>query len=189
MRPAANRLGGNAQQRGDLVVGALLLQDQRDDRALVGRKGLERLIVRSLKWARVNDTSTPPWGDIQGFDALYGLEVLSISDEEVSARVAVRDELKQPAGLVHGGVLASIAESITSIATYLAVHEDGRTAQGLSNQTSFLRPIVEGTIHAVARLRHRGRTTWVWEVEVSDDQQRLCALVRMTIAVRAGRSA
>ncbi|MGI8781412.1 MAG: PaaI family thioesterase [Solirubrobacteraceae bacterium] len=137
----------------------------------------------------MNDTPTPPWRDMPGFDGLYGLEVLALSDEEVTARVPVRDEIKQPAGLVHGGVFASIAESIASTATYLAVSDDGRTAQGLSNQTSFLRPIRDGKIHAVARRRHRGRTTWVWEVEVSDDQQRLCALVRLTIAVRAGRSA
>jgi uncharacterized protein (TIGR00369 family) len=87
-------------------------------------------------------------------------------------------------GLVHGGVFASIAESITSLATALAVIPEGRIAQGLSNQTSFLRPITEGTIHAEARRRHRGRTTWVWEVEITDDHGRLCALVRMTIAVR-----
>jgi uncharacterized protein (TIGR00369 family) len=70
------------------------------------------------------------------------------------------------------------------MATWYAVGDLGLTAQGLSNQTSFLRPIVDGTIHAVARRRHRGRTTWVWEVEITDDQGRLCALVRMTIAVR-----
>ena len=58
---------------------------------------------------------------------------------------------------------------------------------GLSNQTSFLRPITEGTIHAVALPRHRGRTTWVWEVEITDDDGRLCALVRMTIAIRPAR--
>ena len=55
---------------------------------------------------------------------------------------------------------------------------------GLSNQTSFLRPIVGGTIHATARRRHKGRTTWVWEVDITDDEGRLCALVRMTVAVR-----
>jgi 1,4-dihydroxy-2-naphthoyl-CoA hydrolase len=55
---------------------------------------------------------------------------------------------------------------------------------GQSNQTSFLRPIVAGTIHATARRRHRGRTTWVWEVDITDDDGRLCALVRMTVAVR-----
>jgi uncharacterized protein (TIGR00369 family) len=62
-------------------------------------------------------------------------------------------------------------------------------ATGLSNQTSFLRPITEGTIHAAARARHRGRTTWVWEVEFEDDRGRLCVLTRMTVAVRDGASA
>ena len=98
---------------------------------------------------------------------------------EVRARVAVRDEIKQPAGLVHGGVFASIAETIASLGTWRASRRR-LTAQGHSNQTSFLRPIVEGTIHAIARRRHRGRTTWVWEVDITDDQGRLCALVRMT---------
>jgi 1,4-dihydroxy-2-naphthoyl-CoA hydrolase len=119
-----------------------------------------------------------------GFDRLIGLEVLSATDEEVRAQVKVRDELLQPAGLVHGGVFASIAETLASMATWTAVHGDGRSAQGLSNQTSFLRPILGGTIHALARRRHRGRTTWVWEVDITDDDGRLCALVRMTVAVR-----
>ena len=61
---------------------------------------------------------------------------------------------------------------------------EGRAAVGLSNHTSFLRPVTEGTVHAVARPRHRGRTTWVWEVELTDDDGRLCALSRVTIAVR-----
>jgi 1,4-dihydroxy-2-naphthoyl-CoA hydrolase len=119
-----------------------------------------------------------------GFDRLYGLELLEFDEEHATARVPVRDELLQPAGLVHGGVYASIAESITSFATYFAVMPDGRSAQGQSNQTSFVRPITGGTIHAHARRRHRGRTTWVWEVDITDDEGRLCALVRMTIAVR-----
>ena len=119
-----------------------------------------------------------------GFDRLYGLEVLEVGEEEIRAQVKVRDDLRQPGGLVHGGVFASIAESIASLATGVAVMRDGRTAQGMSNQTSFLRPIVHGTIHAVARRRHRGRTTWVWEVDITDDEGRLCALVRMTVAVR-----
>jgi 1,4-dihydroxy-2-naphthoyl-CoA hydrolase len=129
-------------------------------------------------------TPSLPWRDMPGFDGLYGLELLTLSDSEVTAQVVVRDELKQPAGLVHGGVFASIAESVASFATWVAVRDEGRSAQGLSNQTSFLRPIVDGTIHAVGRRRHRGRTTWVWEVEISDDAGRLCALVRMTVAVR-----
>ncbi len=120
----------------------------------------------------------------QTFDALYGLEILEHGPEEARAEVPVSNAVKQPMGLVHGGVYASIAESLTSMATASAVYPEGKSAQGLSNQTSFLRPILEGTIHAVARRRHQGRTTWVWEVDITDDQDRLCAVVRMTIAVR-----
>jgi 1,4-dihydroxy-2-naphthoyl-CoA hydrolase len=121
---------------------------------------------------------------LQGFDRLYGLELLACSDTEVRAQVTVRDDLKQPAGLVHGGVYASIAETMASLATALAVAESGQTAMGLSNNTSFLRPITAGIVHALATRVHRGRTTWVWDVHFSDDAEHTCALTRMTIAVR-----
>lgn len=127
---------------------------------------------------------------IAGFDRLYGLELLSVSDAEVRGRVTVRPEVKQPAGLVHGGVYASIAESLASMATHVAVAGQGEMAMGLSNNTSFLRPVTEGTVHALATRLHRGRTTWVWDVRFSDDNDRTCAITRMTIAVRPvpGRS-
>jgi uncharacterized protein (TIGR00369 family) len=120
----------------------------------------------------------------RGFDGLYQLEVLEHSDELVRAQVPVRDQVKQAMGLVHGGLYASVAESIASMATAMAVMAEGKMAMGLANQTSFVRPITQGTVHAVARRRHRGRTTWLWDVEFSDDAGRLCALSRMTIAVR-----
>ncbi len=121
------------------------------------------------------------------FDALYGLEVTERSEGLIRARVAIRDAVRQPGGLVHGGVIASMAETMASMATWLAVAPDGRSAQGLSNQTSFLRPVLNGHVHAIGRARHRGRTTWVWEVEFFDDAERLCALSRMTIAVRESK--
>ncbi len=125
-----------------------------------------------------------PFALDQGFDRLYGLEMAEIGDGTMRATVPVRDEIKQPAGLVHGGIYAAIAESLSTIGTVLSVSGDGKTAMGLSNQTSFLRPITEGTIHAQARARHRGRTTWVWEVELTDDSDRLCVLTRVTVAIR-----
>jgi 1,4-dihydroxy-2-naphthoyl-CoA hydrolase len=120
-----------------------------------------------------------------GFDRLYGLELLSFSETEVTGRVAVRDEIKQPAGLVHGGVYASIAESLASMATHVAVAAQGEMAMGQSNATSFLRPVTSGTVHAHGRRVHRGRTTWVWDVLFTDGAGRNCAVTRMTIAVRA----
>jgi 1,4-dihydroxy-2-naphthoyl-CoA hydrolase len=120
-----------------------------------------------------------------GFDALYGLEYIELTPELVVGQVVVRDDLKQPFGLVHGGVYASISESLASTGTGLGVMGDGKAAMGLSNQTSFLRPITEGTIHARAVRKHAGRTTWIWEVEMTDDAGNLCVLTRMTIAVRS----
>ena len=118
------------------------------------------------------------------FAALYGLEVVRACEDEASGRVAVRERVRQPAGLVHGGVYASLAESLATLATGEAVRSRGRIAVGHSSQTSFLRPITAGAVHATGRPRHRGRATWVWEFDVTDDDGRLCALVRMTVSVR-----
>jgi 1,4-dihydroxy-2-naphthoyl-CoA hydrolase len=119
-----------------------------------------------------------------GFAELLGVELLGASDGEASARLEVSDQLLQPYGVVHGGVFASLAESVTSHATYRAVREDGLIALGQSNETTFMRPVSEGHVNAAAVARHRGRTTWVWDVEMTDDEGRLCALTRMTVAVR-----
>lgn len=119
-----------------------------------------------------------------GFVALVGIEIIDCTGELVTARLPVRDDLLQPVGLVHGGVFATIAETLASIGTATVVLGEGNTAIGLSNQTSFVRPITQGTIHARAVRRHRGSTTWIWDVDILDDVGRVCALTRMTIAVR-----
>lgn len=118
------------------------------------------------------------------FDGMYGLEVHELGDELVRGSVAVRNTVKQPHGIVHGGVYAAMAESLTSQATHRAAVRDGRLALGMSNATSFLRPVSDGTIHATARRLHGGRSTWVWDVEFTDDAGRRCAVTRMTLAIR-----
>ena len=117
-------------------------------------------------------------------------DVLGFSFEHADAETArgsfeVVDRVRQPFGIVHGGAYAAMAETLASLATYSQVKDEGQIAVGQSNQTSFLRPVSEGAIRAEARCRHRGRTSWVWEVDFTDDQGRLCALTRVTMAVRA----
>jgi uncharacterized protein (TIGR00369 family) len=129
-----------------------------------------------------------PYRPKTGFDGLFGLEVTELNEQLAVGQLAVRDELKQPFGLVHGGVYAGMAETLASLATGVAVERDGLVAMGLSNQTSFLRAITQGTVHGRALRKHAGRTTWVWEVEITDDAGRLCALTRMTVAVREPRT-
>ncbi len=119
------------------------------------------------------------------FDALYGLELTDCSDSLVRGRVLVREELKQSAGVgARGRVQRDLGGGRRARGTEIAVAGEGQVAVGLSNLTTQLHPITGGTIHATAVRRHRGRTTWVWEVEIEDDDGLRCAVARVTIAVR-----
>jgi 1,4-dihydroxy-2-naphthoyl-CoA hydrolase len=115
---------------------------------------------------------------------LIGIEHVDPGDADARARVAVTDRILQPYGLVHGGVYPVLAETVCSATTLEAVKGEGKAAFGQSNNATFLRPISEGHVNAAARARHRGRTSWVWQVEMTDDEGRLCALVQVVVAVR-----
>jgi uncharacterized protein (TIGR00369 family) len=125
-----------------------------------------------------------PRGLFSHFDALIGTEWLDDDPEHAAARIPVRDELRQPVGLMHGGVISTLVESVCSRATALAVLDEGMAAMGQSISVSFMRPVTAGHAEVKARARHRGRTTWVWDAEVLDADEKLCALAQMTIAVR-----
>lgn len=118
------------------------------------------------------------------FDALIGTEWLSQDPDDARVRLQVRDELRQPFGLMHGGVMSSLIESVCSWATAGAVYDEGMAAMGQSVSVSFIRPVTQGSAEVRARARHRGRTTWVWDCEVLGEDGRLCALGQMSIAVR-----
>jgi 1,4-dihydroxy-2-naphthoyl-CoA hydrolase len=117
-------------------------------------------------------------------DRVLGFELVEVGPESARAKAEVGDQHRQPYGIVHGGVYAALAETVASVATAAAVYDDGKIAMGMSNFVTFMRPISSGTIHAEAIRKHRGSTTWVWEVEMTDDQGRLCASSRVTVAVR-----
>ncbi len=119
-----------------------------------------------------------------GLDAALGFELLDLAEDRARGRFEVTDAVRQPAGIVHGGAYAALAETLASAATHMHVREGGGAAMGQSNLTSFMRPVSGGCVHAEARRRHRGRTSWVWEVDFTDDEGRLCATSRVTLAVR-----
>ena len=82
-----------------------------------------------------------------------------------------------------------MAETLASVATVRVVWREGMIGSGLSNSASFLRPITAGTVHVAARCRYHDDREWLWSHEFRDDQERLCALVDVMIAVRpASRS-
>jgi uncharacterized protein (TIGR00369 family) len=92
--------------------------------------------------------------------------------------------MRQPLGLLHGGIYSAVAETVASVATVAAVWDDGYIGSGLSNYASFLRPVTGGTLDVFAKLRGHDDREWTWTHEFRDEQDRLCALVDVTIAVR-----
>lgn len=118
------------------------------------------------------------------FDELIGTEWLDDDPDHARVRLPLRDELRQPIGLLHGGVISTLVESVCSRATALTVLNEGMAAMGQSISVSFIRPVTEGAAEVRAKARHRGRTTWVWDAEVLNADGKLCALAQMTIAVR-----
>jgi 1,4-dihydroxy-2-naphthoyl-CoA hydrolase len=118
------------------------------------------------------------------FEGYLGLEWLSLTRESAHVRFQAREDLKQPLGLMHGGIYCSVAESIASVATVRAVWGEGKIGSGLSNSASFLRPVTGGTVDVRARCRGHDDREWTWSHEFRDERERLCALVDVTIAVR-----
>lgn len=127
------------------------------------------------------DAYPSPPSDYAG---LLGTEWLDDDPAAARARIPIRDDLRQPFGLMHGGVLSSLVESVCSRSTAIAVFDEGMAAMGQSIQVNFVRPVTDGHAEVRASARHRGRTTWVWEAEILDAEERLCATAQMTIAVR-----
>ena len=129
--------------------------------------------------------SAPEPGPRQdGFTEHLGIEHLDPGDADAAARVEVTDKVRQPFGIVHGGLYSLLAETITSRATGEAVVPEGNVPLGQSNSATFLRPIASGHVLATGRVIHRGRTSWVWDVECTDDEGRVAAVVRCVVAVR-----
>jgi uncharacterized protein (TIGR00369 family) len=133
---------------------------------------------------------TPVWEPVvaydRSFDARYGLEISGHDPEagELRGSIAVRDDLLTEHGLVHGGVFAGAAEAIASTGTALVVMADGNVAMGLSNDTTVVADVREGTIHLLARAVFRGEREWVWTVDATGDDDEPLAHSRVTVAVR-----
>jgi 1,4-dihydroxy-2-naphthoyl-CoA hydrolase len=120
----------------------------------------------------------------RAMDGVLGFRMLSVDGDVAEAEVPITDAVRQRFGVVHGGAYAALAEMLATEATVQQVWPAGNSAMGQSNATSFLRPVSDGTVRARARRVHAGRTTWVWNVDMTDDDERLCAVSRVTIAVR-----
>ena len=124
-----------------------------------------------------------------GFDELIGLDITAVGPEEVRASLVVTPELLQPYGLLHGGVLCSVVETLGSVGGAAWFGERGNVV-GTSNHTNLLRSARDGAqLQAVATPVHQGRTSQLWSVEVRDEQDKLIATGQLRVANLPSREA
>jgi uncharacterized protein (TIGR00369 family) len=122
-----------------------------------------------------------------GFTGAMRITLVSAAKGEVRAQMVVGPEHLQPAGLVNGGVLCGLVESVGSIGGRLNV-APGMVVVGVENHTSFLRPVRSGTLLAVARPIHVGARSQLWQTDISNEAGKLVATGRLRLmAVDQGR--
>jgi 1,4-dihydroxy-2-naphthoyl-CoA hydrolase len=115
-----------------------------------------------------------------GLVKLLGVRVEEASGDRVVLSCPVTPDLHQPFGLVHGGVHATLAETAASVGGALWFGDRGKVV-GVSNHTDFLRALREGELRAEATPLARGRTSQLWQVEISDGQGRLVAHAKVRL--------
>ncbi len=120
---------------------------------------------------------------LSGFNQAIGLRFTVASPNEFAAELTVGDHHRQPYGLVHGGVYASMVETVCSVGAAVNVFFEGKSAVGLDNSTSFLRAVREGTLTCTASPVYPGRRSQVWEAQIHDDRGRLAATGRVRLLV------
>jgi 1,4-dihydroxy-2-naphthoyl-CoA hydrolase len=110
-----------------------------------------------------------------------GIRILDATPEQVSCEWQVSEKHHQGYGIVHGGVHSGVVETLASIGAALVAHPRGQRVAGLENNTSFIRAVRSGRLHAVARPVSRGRSTQLWEAWIWDEHEHLVAQGRVRL--------
>lgn len=112
-----------------------------------------------------------------------GIVVDSATRDAVTAHVVIDARHRQPQGIVHGGVYATIVESMASVGAAIDAMSRGKNVVGLENQTSFVRAVREGTLRARATPVTRGRRTQLWDVVIENEDLAVVATGRVRLLV------
>ena len=117
-----------------------------------------------------------------GIGGNLGLKFVELTPERVVATMPVDERHHQPFGYLHGGVSVVLAESVASVGGYLNC-PPGKAAFGAEINASHVRPKRSGTLTAVGVPAHLGRTSQVWEVHITDENDKTVCISRCTVAV------
>jgi 1,4-dihydroxy-2-naphthoyl-CoA hydrolase len=112
-----------------------------------------------------------------------GIEYTEIGNDYLVARMPVDHRTTQPMGLLHGGASVALAETLGSIAAHCCVDPEKQYCVGLEINANHVRSVREGYVYGRATALHIGKTTQLWEIKITDEQDKLVCVSRITMAV------
>ena len=114
--------------------------------------------------------------------SVMGIKLSEATKDRVVATMPITSHHHQPMGYLHGGVSVLLAESVASWGSMLNIDTDRQMAFGLEINANHLRPKREGVLTGRAIPLHRGRTTHIWEIRITDENNKLICISRCTVA-------
>lgn len=112
-----------------------------------------------------------------------GINITQLDAGRVIATMPVDERTRQPFGLLHGGASVALAETVASIGAYELVDKETEGVAGLEINANHVRPKTEGVVTAIGTILHQGKSTMVWDIKITDEQDRLICVSRCTMAV------
>lgn len=108
------------------------------------------------------------------------IEFTEVGDDYVIARMPVSPKVHQPDGVLHGGATMALAESVGSLASYVFLDNKEVMVRGIEISGNHIRSVREGYVYARASVLHKGRTTQLWGIRITDDNGNLVSIVKLT---------
>ncbi|MDQ0247240.1 uncharacterized protein (TIGR00369 family) [Bacillus fengqiuensis] len=112
-----------------------------------------------------------------------GIEITHLGQEKVVATMPVDERTRQPFGLLHGGASVALAETVASIGAYECLDKETEICVGLEINANHIRAKQDGIVTATATPVHKGKTTMIWEINITDEEEKLICISRCTMAV------
>jgi len=112
-----------------------------------------------------------------------GIEFTRIGDDFIEAKMPVDARTHQPLGLLHGGASVTLAETLGSVAATCCVDQLTQYCVGLDINANHIKSVRTGFVLGITRPIHIGKKTHVWEVRITNEQQELICISRITMAV------
>jgi len=112
-----------------------------------------------------------------------GIEITHLSQEKVTATMPVDERTRQPFGLLHGGASVALAETVASIGAYECLDKETEICAGLEINANHIRAKRDGIVTATAIPVHKGKTTMIWEINITDEEEKLICISRCTMAI------